>query len=285
MTGRRRAETMDEGTIRKFVRERYAGIAKQGGSCCGPAACCDGSAVEEEAGKRIGYSEEEMKSVPQGANLGLGCGNPVAPSFLSEGETVLDLGSGAGFDCFLAAHRVGPRGKVIGVDMTPEMIEKARENARKGGLENVEFRLGEIENLPVADGSVDVVLSNCVINLSTAKGKVFAEAFRALRPGGRVMISDIVLSRELPEPIRISVAAYAGCIAGAILKEEYVRLMAAAGFREIRILGETAFSAAGAEMDSDLRAVAESFQAPVDDVREAAGSVSSVRISGVKPPA
>ena len=276
---------MDEGTIRKFVRERYAGIAKQGGSCCGPAACCDGSAVEEEAGKRIGYSEEEMKSVPQGANLGLGCGNPVALSSLSEGESVLDLGSGAGFDCFLAAHRVGPRGKVIGVDMTPEMIEKARENARKGGLENVEFRLGEIENLPVADGSVDVVLSNCVSNLSTAKGKVFAEAFRALRPGGRVMISDIVLSRELPEPIRTSVAAYTGCVAGAILKEEYVRLMAAAGFREIRILGETAFSAAGAEMDSDLRAVAESFQAPIDDVRKAAGSVSSVRISGMKPPA
>ncbi len=276
---------MEENRIKKFVRDRYAGIAKRGSSCCGPAACCEGSAVESEAGKRIGYTEEEMKSAPEGANLGLGCGNPVALASLSEGETVLDLGSGAGFDCFLAARRVGPGGKVIGVDMTPEMLEKARENARKGGFENVEFRLGEIENLPVADGCVDIVISNCVINLSPDKQKVFAEAFRVLRPGGRAMISDLMLSKELPEPIRSSIAAYTGCIGGAILKEEYLRLLTAVGFRNVRILEETAFSAAGAEMDSCVRAVAGSFDVPIDAVREAAGSVASVRVSGVKPPA
>lgn len=276
---------MEENRIKIFVRDRYAGIAKRGSSCCGPAACCEGSAVESEAGKRIGYTEEEMKSAPEGANLGLGCGNPVALASLSEGETVLDLGSGAGFDCFLAARRVGPGGKVIGVDMTPEMLEKARENARKGGFENVEFRLGEIENLPVADGCVDIVISNCVINLSPDKQKVFAEAFRVLRPGGRAMISDLMLSKELPEPIRSSIAAYTGCIGGAILKEEYLRLLTAVGFRNVRILEETAFSAAGAEMDSYVRAVAGSFDVPIDAVREAAGSVASVRVSGVKPPA
>ncbi len=276
---------MDEGRSRNFVRNRYAGIAKQGGSCCGPATCCDGSAMEEEVGKRIGYSEEELRSVPEGANLGLGCGNPVALSSLSEGETVLDLGSGAGFDCFLAARRVGSNGKVIGVDMTPEMIEKARDNARKGGFENVEFRLGEIENLPAADNSVDAVISNCVINLSTVKEKVFAEAYRVLKPGGRVMISDLVLSRELPEGLAGSLAAYAGCIAGAILKEGYLRLLTAAGFRNARILEESAFSPTGVEMDSYVRAVAGSFQVPLDEVREAAGSVSSVRIFGVKPQA
>jgi SAM-dependent methyltransferase len=276
---------MEENRIKKFVRDRYAGIAKQGSSCCGPAACCEGSAVESEVGKRIGYTEDEMKSAPEGANLGLGCGNPVAPASLSEGETVLDLGSGAGFDCFLAARRVGPGGKVIGVDMTPEMLEKARENARKGGFENVEFRLGEIENLPVADGSVDIVISNCVINLSPDKQKVFAEAFRVLRPGGRAVISDIMLTKELPEPIRSSIAAYTGCIGGAILKEGYLRLLTAAGFRNVRILEEKTFSAAGVEMDSYVRAVAGSFDVPIDAVREAAGSVTSVRVSGVKPPA
>ncbi|MBI5420525.1 MAG: arsenite methyltransferase [Deltaproteobacteria bacterium] len=276
---------MDEGTIRKSVRDRYAGIARQGGSCCGPAACCEGTALAKDVSKKIGYSEEELKSVPQGANLGLGCGNPIALASLSEGETVLDLGSGAGFDCFLAARQVGPRGKVVGVDMTPEMIEKARENARKGDIENVEFRLGEIENLPVADGSVDVILSNCVINLSPAKEKVFAEAFRALRPGGRAMISDIMLSKELPEPIRSSIAAYTGCVAGAVLKKEYLRLLETAGFREIRILEETTFSVDESEMDSYVRAIAGNVHLPMDAVREAAASVTSVRIYGVKPPA
>ena len=160
----------------------------------------------------IGYSEEEMTAVPEGANLGLGCGNPTAMASLKEGETVLDLGAGAGFDCFLAAGKVGPEGRVIGIDMTPEMLEKARENAQKGNFSNVEFRLGEIENLPVADGIIDIIISNCVINLVPDKDRVFSEAFRVLKPGGRIMVSDIVLTKELPDFIKNNMAAYVGCI-------------------------------------------------------------------------
>lgn len=276
---------MNENEIRKAVRRQYADIVRQGGSCCGPAGGCGSSGLQEAVSREIGYTDAEMKAVPESANLGLGCGNPVALASLREGETVLDLGAGAGFDCFLAAQAVGPKGRVIGVDMTPEMIEKARENARKGGYGNVEFRFGEIENLPAADNSVDAVISNCVISLSPAKEKVIAEAFRVLKPGGRVMISDIVLLKELPESVAGSLAAYTGCIAGAIRKDEYLRLMEASGFREIRVLEETSFSADESGMGAYARSVAESFHVPMDTVREVAGSVSSVRIFGVKPSA
>jgi len=253
---------MDENAIRKYVRERYAGIARQGTSCCGPEASCGCGGESASNSRNNGYSSEEIGAVPPGADLGLGCGNPVALASLREGEVVLDLGSGAGFDCFLAASAVGPEGKVIGVDMTPDMIEKARGNAEKGGYGNVEFRLGEIENLPVADHSVDAVLSNCVINLSPDKEKVFSEAYRILKPGGRVMISDIVLTRDLPEAIAGSLAAYAGCVAGAIRKEEYLRLMEEAGFRDVRVVRESRHDTAEAE---------------------AAGCIMSVTTSGVKP--
>jgi len=274
---------METEDIRKFVRDRYAGIAKQGGSCCGPSACCGASETAEEAGGRIGYTEEELKSAPGGSNLGLGCGNPTALASLREGETVLDLGSGAGFDCFLAAGRVGPGGRVIGVDMTPEMVQKARGNARKGSHDNVEFRLGEIEHLPAANDSVDVVISNCVINLSPAKDKVFAEAFRVLKPGGRAMISDIVLSGDLPESVAGSLAAYAGCIAGAIRKEEYLRLMEAAGFRDVHVVQENRFGIGDTEIDAYARSVAGNFNVPPEAVREAAKSVFSVQVFGKKP--
>jgi SAM-dependent methyltransferase len=274
---------MEKDRIRKYVRKRYAGIAKEGGSCCAPSASCCAESAAEAMSRKIGYSEEELKAVPQGANLGLGCGNPIALASLKEGETVLDLGSGAGFDCFLAARAVGPKGRVIGVDMTPEMVEKARENARKGGTGNVEFRLGEIEHLPAADSSVDAVISNCVINLSPAKDKVFAEAYRVLKPGGRVMISDLVLTRELPGPVAGSLAAYAGCISGAVRKDAYLRLLEAAGFRKVRIVEETAFSIAEGETDARAKSIADAFDIPIDTVREAAGAVVSIRVSGEKP--
>src|SRR3972149_5198615 len=228
--------------IKKVVRERYAKIVKQESSCCGNIeSSCGSSNSDHEISKVIGYSEEELKAVPEDSNLGLGCGNPVGLASLREGETVLDLGSGAGFDCFLAANKVGKNGRVIGVDMTPEMIEKARENARKGNYENVEFKLGEIENLPVADNSVDVVISNCVINLSPDKPRVFQEAFRVLKPGGRLMVSDIVLVKELPDYIRKSFEAYVGCLSGAVMKSQYINEIKSAGFKDVKVINETFF--------------------------------------------
>lgn len=273
---------MDEAKIRKYVRSRYAGIARHGGSCCDPgASCCSG--FPEAESRKIGYSEEELRSVPQGANLGLGCGNPIALVSLKEGETILDLGSGAGFDCFLAAREVGPSGRVIGVDMTSEMIEKARENARKGNYENVEFRLGEIENLPAADGSVDAVISNCVVNLSTDKERVFAEVYRVLKPGGRIMISDLVLSRELPEELARSLAAYAGCIAGAVRKDDYIYLLKKAGFQDVQVVQESRFEVAEKEMDTYAKSIAGDFNFPMEAVREAADGILSVSVIGTKP--
>lgn len=274
---------MESSKIRKYVRDRYAGIARQGGSCCGTSTCCGGGGAAESASRKIGYSGEELKAVPQGADLGLGCGNPIALASLKEGETVLDLGSGAGFDCFLAAREVGPAGRVIGVDMTPEMIEKARENARKGDYDNVEFRLGEIEHLPASNGSVDAVISNCVINLSTAKESVFSEAYRVLKPGGRVMISDLVLLRELPEAVAGSLAAYAGCIAGAVRKDDYIHLLETAGFRDVRVVEESRFDVAVNETDAYAGGIAESFNVPLEAVREAAGAILSIRVFGIKP--
>jgi arsenite methyltransferase len=229
--------------IKKAVRDRYEKIAKNAGLYQFPSAlCCGGGGIVEKIGKRIGYSSEDLRSVPEGANLGLGCGNPVALASLKEGEIVVDLGSGAGFDCFLAANRVGENGRVIGVDMTPRMLDKARENALKDGYRNVEFRLGEIENLPVADNSADIIISNCVVTLSPDKKRVFQEAYRVLRPGGRLVVSDIVLLRELPEAVKNSIEAYVECLAGAVMKNEYINTVQEAGFQDVRIMGETSFT-------------------------------------------
>lgn len=223
--------------IRQAVRQQYGQVAESEGCGCAPSCC--GSPTEaasaDSLSHALGYSTAETSAVPDGANMGLGCGNPQAIAKLKAGETVLDLGSGGGFDCFLAAKQVGDSGRVIGIDMTPAMVSKARANAEKGGYRNVEFRLGEIENLPVADGVADAIISNCVINLSPNKPRVFVESYRTLKPGGRLAISDIVATAELPEEIRRDVALYTGCMAGASLISEVEVLLRSAGFEQIRI--------------------------------------------------
>ncbi len=276
---------MQEQEIKKAVRERYAGRATQQSSCCPPpeASCCGAPSAVDQIGKGIGYSDEELGAVPEGANLGLGCGNPTALASLKEGETVLDLGSGAGFDCFLAANKVGKSGKVIGVDMTPEMLDKARRNAGEGGYSNVEFRLGEIENIPAADGSIDVIISNCVINLSPDKPAVFGEAFRVLKPGGRMMVSDIVLLSELPEFVRDSVEAYVGCVGGAMLKDEYIGAIKGAGFEDIEIAGETSFPAEAATSDPTVKALVEESGLSAEDLSGLAESIVSIKVKAAKP--
>jgi arsenite methyltransferase len=277
---------MKEEEIKKAVREGYGKIAEKAGSCCAPvSSCCGGQNRVQDIGKRIGYSEDELKVVPEGANLGLGCGNPVALASLKKGEVVLDLGSGAGFDCFLAANQVGETGKVIGVDMTAEMLDRARENARKGAYGNVEFRLGEIENLPVADNHVDIIISNCVINLAPDKKRVFREGFRVLKPGGRLMVSDIVLLQELPQEIRDSVGAYLGCVAGAVTKNDYMQAIQAAGFQGIRVIEEVPFPTELLSNDPTAREIVKNLNLPREKAKDLARSVVSMKISAVKPAA
>lgn len=222
--------------IRQHVRERYAGIAKSGGSFgCSGSCCTPDALLNPDASAQLGYSQEELAAVPEGANMGLGCGNPQAIAALRPGETVVDLGCGGGFDCFLAARRVGKKGRAIGVDMTPEMIHKARANAAKGKIKNVDFRLGEIEHLPVADATADVILSNCVINLSPDKPQVYAEAARVLKPGGRLAISDVVAVAPIPARVRKNLQAHSGCIAGSATVPETKRMLKKAGFTQIRV--------------------------------------------------
>ena len=227
--------------IRQRVRASYSEVAEasDAGACCGEQSSCCGvssdSAINALVSTRMGYSEQDVDAVPAGADMGLGCGNPRAIAGISAGETVLDLGSGGGFDCFLAAAETGPSGKVIGVDMTPSMISKARSNAARGKYGQVEFRLGEIENLPVANDSVDVIISNCVINLSPDKGRVFDEAFRVLRAGGRLAIADVIAGTELPDNIREDLQLYSGCMAGASQLADLEQMLASSGFTDIRI--------------------------------------------------
>ncbi len=267
---------MDQSDLRTKIRKAYGTIAKERTGCCSSSCCGDDP---QKYAKSLGYSEKELEFIPAEANLALSCGNPTALAELRPGETVLDLGSGAGFDCFLAAGRVGLNGKVIGVDMTPEMIEKARTIAEKEKVDNVEFRLGEIENLPVADNSVDVVLSNCVINLSTDKTRVFREIYRVLKPGGRVAISDIALVRELPEKTRNLVEAYIGCIAGASLIEQYEKMVVSSGLGDVKLTPKDISTLASAACHEPMgQAVLESLQGrPLEEY------IVSIYVEGRKP--
>ena len=258
-----------------MVKEGYAKTARQASPCCPSAnSCCTTPVSAENISKNIGYSDSEIQSVPEGSNLGLGCGNPIALASLQEGETVLDLGAGAGFDCFLAAQRVGKTGRVIGIDMTPEMVKKAQTNAEKSQYENVEFKLGDIENLPLESETVDVIISNCVINLSPDKEAVFNEAHRVLKPGGRLMISDIVLLNELPDFIKNNAQAYIGCVSGAILKENYIDLIKKSGFKHVRIMNEAAFP-----LDS---LVSDLTDIPIQSLIKCVDSVKSIKVFAEK---
>jgi arsenite methyltransferase len=272
---------MKDQEAKRVVKERYGRVAEQSGSCCCSSSCC-GTAKPEEIGRKIGYSEEELASAPTGANLGLGCGNPIALASIRVGEVVLDLGSGAGFDCFLASKKVGPKGKVIGVDMTEEMVARASANASAGGYDNVEFRLGEIEKLPVDDESVDLVISNCVINLVPDKKAAFKEAYRVLRSGGRLMVSDIVLLGELPEFIRKSVEAYVGCVSGAALRDDYLGTIRSAGFEAVRVIDESSFSLDCVTSDPTGRAVLDGLKIPDEKLREVERAIASIKVSAVK---
>ena len=241
------ATHIDPEAVRQTVREGYGKVAGSGGSCCGPTpTCCGSTPVASDAlAKHIGYSAEELAALPEGANLGLSCGNPNALAALQPGEVVLDLGAGAGFDVFIAGRKVGPKGRAIGVDMTPEMLAKARQNIatyqQRSGLENVEFRLGEIEHLPVADDSVDVVISNCVVNLSPDKPQVWREIGRVLKPGGRVAVSDLALLQPLPAAVAESVEALVGCVAGAVLVSETERMAREVGLVDIELKAKSAY--------------------------------------------
>lgn len=234
---RRLQNLRDKEKIRDYVRHNYSKVAAKGsgGCCCSGSNCCGGETDIKAASVNIGYTESDLENAPDGANMGLGCGNPIAIAGLKEGEIVLDLGSGGGFDCFLARRKVGKTGYVLGVDMTPDMVKLARENVYKSGYDNVEFRLGEIEHLPVPDESVDVIISNCVINLSPEKQQVFRDAYRVLKHGGRLSISDVVATRLLPLQLKQDLAMIAGCIGGAEYVEDLRKILENAGFKNIKM--------------------------------------------------
>lgn len=271
MSGDKRPD--DAERIRDMVSEGYARVVERATSCCG-----DRSSGADDAARKIGYADEQLEAVPDGANLGVGCGNPTAIDSLRPGEVVVDLGSGAGMDSFLAARQVGEGGRVIGIDMTDAMLEKARANAAKAGFDNVEFREGIIEELPLEDESVDVILSNCVINLSPEKHRVYAEAYRVLKPGGRMMVSDVVLEQALPEKVLSSVDAYIGCVGGASLREEYLETIRRAGFSEVRVEGEACFGDALPLDDPQIAEAMQELSITPEQARDYAKAVTSLHI-------
>ncbi len=271
---------MKQDTLKKAVRERYGAIAdNRAASCCGGSV----SSVSCGGSQSLGYEQVSLDELPDGADLGLGCGNPTALASIKEGEVVLDLGSGAGIDCFLAAKQVGSSGRVIGVDMTAQMLEKARVNAEKGGYQNVEFRLGEAEHLPVADSSIDLIISNCVINLVPNKQQVFHEMMRVLKPGGRFMVSDIVLTKPLPTVLAEDLLAYVGCVSGAILISDYEQQIKTAGFDAIVVEQESGGLVEMWLTDPASEAILANAQMTRDEAAEIGSGILSAKISGVKP--
>lgn len=273
--------THTPGDVKRAVRDRYAKAAVQDAGCCEPSCCGESSATTaDEISSSIGYSQEDLADLPESANLGLGCGNPTAIASLKEGQTVLDLGSGAGIDCFLASKQVGATGTVIGVDMTAEMIEKARDNARNGGYGNVEFRLGEIEALPVADATVDVIISNCVLNLSTNKPRVLSEAFRVLKPGGRVVISDLVSARPVPGILEDNLDAVAGCLP--THRDTYLQEFRDAGFGDVRITAEKPYPTSYILLDPGVQEYVAQHREQLPELTQFAGSISGAHFEGTK---
>ncbi len=274
--------THDPETIKEAVRDRYAGHARTKSSCCPGSSCgCSGDATS--AVLVPGYDAADLAEIPTDADLGLGCGNPLALESIVEGETVVDLGSGGGIDCFLAARRTGPSGRVIGVDMTAEMILLAQRNASTSGFDNVEFRLGEIEDLPIEDDTADLVISNCVINLVPDKVKAFAEALRVLKPGGRISVSDIVTTEPLPEAARTSVGAYVACLGGALVLDDYLEAAREAGFTDVHVASESAYATTADEAEELLGAFEVGGDISHEEAVRAAQLFRSVTVQAVKP--
>ena len=276
---------MNNEQIQKNVKSGYADIVKRNTKKSflpNIFQCCDPKEIATDIGKKIGYSEEELKNVPEDANLGIGCGNPTALASIKKGETILDLGSGAGFDCFLASRETGETGRVIGVDIPPEMVAQAKKNAEKGNYRNVEFKVGEIENLPIENDSVDLIISNCVINLSNQKEQVFKEAFRVAKPNGRIMISDIILLNDLPDYVKNSVEGHIACLAGAVRKEDYINAITKAGFTDIRIDKEANFPIELMLNDPIAEKIVRENNLTEKDISAIANSIASISISAKK---
>ena len=277
---------MNNEQIQKNVKSGYADIVKRSTKKSflpNIFQCCDPKEIATDIGKKIGYSDEELKNVPEDANLGIGCGNPTALASIKKGETILDLGSGAGFDCFLASRETGETGKVIGVDITPEMVLQAQKNAEKGKYKNIEFKIGEIENLPVESNSVDLIISNCVINLSNQKERVFEEAFRVAKPNGRIMISDIILLKDLPDYVKNSVERHIACLAGAVTKEHYLDAITKAGFENISIDKQAPFPIELMLNDPIAEKIVRENNLTEKEIKDIANSIASISISAKKP--
>lgn len=277
---------MNNEQIQKNVKSGYAGIVKRNTKKSflpNFFQCCDPKEIAADIGKKIGYTKEELRSVPEDANLGIGCGNPTALASIKKGETILDLGSGAGFDCFLASRETGETGKVIGVDITPEMVAQAKKNAKKGNYKNVEFKVGEIENLPIEDNTIDLIISNCVINLSNQKEQVFKEAFRVAKPNGRMMISDIILLNDLPDYVKNSVEGHIACLAGAVKKEDYINAISKAGFTGISIDKQAPFPIELMLNDPIAEKIVRENNLSEKEIEDIANSIASISISAKKP--